>query len=228
MKRVLIPLCLFATACPAFAWDPLSAIDRAVQGQLNRQIHRGVAEVFHSIEIPGTGIRPTDADIRDVRPGEVVIYTTPTCGYCTQALAHLNRRNIPYLQKDVSANHQAQSELQALGGRGVPLTLMGTQTLTGFSTASFDAAYARFQADRARAATAPATGAVAFATGDVLVARIARVKLLNEAQPAARAVGELARNEEVIVLGEVRGRYLRVRSADAEGWADQTLLARPK
>jgi SH3-like domain-containing protein len=58
-------------------------------------------------------------------------------------------------------------------------------------------------------------------------ARIARVKLLSEAQPAARSVGQLARNEEVVYLGEAQGRYPRVRSADLEGWVDQALLGKP-
>lgn len=156
----------------------------------------------------------------------------PTCGYCKQALAHLDGRRIPYLQKDVSGNSQARSEWRALGGRGVPLTRMGTQKLTGFSASSFDSAYARFQTELARVQTAPdaagqASAEPGFASGDVLVARIARVKLLSEAQPVARAVGQLAKNEEVVFMGETQGRYLKVRAADAEGWADRTLLAKP-
>ena len=233
MNRLLVLLALAACApAPAFAWDPLSVLNNALQGQVNRQINRGVSEVFGSIETPSTGTRPDNADIRDARPDEVVIYTTPTCGYCKQALAHLDSRRIPYLQKDVSGNSQAQSELRALGGRGVPLTLMGTQKLIGFSAASFDTAYARFQTELAQSAASPKTAAgpsaSGFASGDVLVARIARVKLFAEAKPAARAVGQLARQEEVIFLGETQGRYLKVRGADAEGWADEALLAKPQ
>jgi glutaredoxin len=226
--------------------------NNAVQGQVNQQIRRGVNEAFRSITTPSAESRPAGVDIREARPGEVVIYTTPTCGYCKRALAHLQSRNIPFLEKDVSANAQAQSEWQALGGRGVPLALFGSQKLSGFAAASYDKAWAHFQTEQASAAQAGAgsTGAAragasqasiavqptavpagpavnGFAAGDVLVARIARVKLLAEAQPAARSVGQLAKNEEVIYLGEAQGRYLRVKGADLEGWAEQSLLGKP-
>jgi glutaredoxin len=186
--------------------------------------------------------QPAGVDIREARPGEVVIYTTPTCGYCTQALAHLKRRNIPYLQKDVSAHPEARAEWQALGGRGVPLALFGTQKLSGFSAASYDNAWARFQTEQAGAApagagqtspsaqppAAPAPAAASgLAAGDVLVARIARVRLLAEAGPQGKVLGQLGKQEEVIYLGEAQGRYLRVKGADAEGWAEQSLLGKP-
>jgi SH3-like domain-containing protein len=61
----------------------------------------------------------------------------------------------------------------------------------------------------------------------VRTCRIARVKLLAEARPQGKVLGQLARNEEVIYLGEAQGHYLRVRSADLEGWVDQALLAKP-
>lgn len=235
MKRLLLILAC-GTASPSFAWDPVSVFNNAVQGQVNQQIRRGVNEAFKSITIPSTGSRPAGVEIREARPGEVVIYTTPTCGYCTRALAHLKRRAIPHLEKDVSANPQARSEWQALGGRGVPLALFGSQKLSGFSTASYDSAWARFQAEQASAPAArqgaaaapvPAAAASGLAAGDVLVARIARVKLLAEAQPQGKVLGQLGKQEEVIYLGETDGRYLKVRSADLEGWADSALLGKP-
>lgn len=224
---------------PAMAWDPVSVLNSAVQGQVNQQIRRGVADVFRSIGTPSTESRPAGVDIRESRPGEVVIYTTPTCGYCTQARAHLKRRGIPYLEKDVSADTQSRSEFQSLGGRGVPLALFGTQKLTGFSAASYDNAWSRFQTEMAAtqsptaapvaapAAPAAALGAEGFAAGDLLIARIARVKLFAEPRPQGKVLGELGRQEEVIYLGEADGRYLRVKSADLEGWADRSLLGKP-
>ncbi|MDZ7595447.1 MAG: glutaredoxin domain-containing protein [Thiobacillus sp.] len=244
MKRLLVSFgwILLVLSPIAHAWDPVSVFNNAVQGQVNRQINRGVNEAFRSITTPSTSARPSDVDIREARPGEVVIYTTPTCGYCKRALAHMQSRKIPYLEKDVSANAQAQSEWQSLGGRGVPLALFGSQKLNGFAAASYDKAWARFQAEQASATpagavqtstsaqpTAVPSGPVAngFTPGDVLIARIARVKLLDDAQPQAKVLGQLAKHEEVIYLGETQGRYLRVKGADAEGWAEQSLLGKP-
>jgi glutaredoxin len=239
---VLLGLTVLAFAPSAFAWDPIAVLNNAVQGQVNQQINRGVASIFRSIETPSAGTRPAGAEIRDARPGEIVIYTTPTCGYCKQALAHLQKRGIPYLEKDVSSNAQAESEWRALGGRGVPLTIMGSRKLTGFSAVSFDQTYAQFQTEQASAATAasggtqpatkpagqPASQAVAaYGAGDLLSVRIARVKLLAEPQPASKAIGQLDKQEEVIYLGDAQGRYLKVKSAAAEGWVDQALVIKP-
>jgi glutaredoxin len=241
MKRLIIILACWVTT-PSFAWDPVSVFNNAVHGQVNRQINRGVAGVFRSIETPSASSRPANAEIRDARPGEIVLYGTPNCGYCKQARAHLQSRGIPYLEKDVSSNAQAESEWRALGGRGVPLTIMGSHKLTGFSAASFDKTYAQFQAEQVGAASAasgsaqpaakpagqPASQAVAaYGAGDLLSARIARVKLLAEPQPESKAIGQLDKQEEVIYLGEAQGRYLKVKSAATEGWVDQALVVKP-
>jgi SH3-like domain-containing protein len=61
----------------------------------------------------------------------------------------------------------------------------------------------------------------------VRASRIARVKLLAEARPQGKVLGQLGKQEEVIYLGETDGRFLRVKSADLEGWADQALLGKP-
>jgi glutaredoxin len=240
VKRLIVILAGCVVA-PSFAWDPASVFNNAVQGQVNRQIKRGVAGVFRSIENPSLDTRPADAEIRDARPGEVVLYATPNCGYCKLARAHMQRRGIAYLEKDVSSNAQAESEWRALGGRGVPLTIMGSHKLTGFSAASFDKTYARFQAEQA-GASSTASGAqtgvrppgqaasesvAAYSAGDLLFARIARVNLLAEPRPESKALGQLDKQEEVIYLGEAQGRYLKVRSAAFEGWVDQVLVTKP-
>lgn len=241
MKRLVMLILLCCVTTPGFAWDPFAVLNNAVQGQVNRQINRGVSEVFRSIETPSADVRPANAEIRDARPGEIVLYATPNCGYCKLARAHMQRRGIAYLEKDVSSNAQAESEWRALGGRGVPLTVMGSHKLTGFSAASFDKTYAWFQAEQASASSTAAdaqpgakpTGQVAspsvaaYSAGDLLSARIARVKLLAEPRPESSALGQLDKQEEVIYLGEAQGRYLKVRSAAFEGWVDQALIAKP-
>lgn len=40
-------------------------------------------------------------------------------------------------------------------------------------------------------------------------------------------LGQLGKQKEVVYLGERDGRYLKVRSADLEGWADEALLGKP-
>ena len=69
----------------------------------------------------------------------LVIYTTPTCGYCTAAKAHMGRRGIPYTERDVTTSESYQREFRQKGGRGVPLIVAGSQTLNGYSAESLDA-----------------------------------------------------------------------------------------
>jgi hypothetical protein len=109
MKRLLL-LLVFAPA--AHAWDPLSVLNGAVQGQVDQQIRRGVTEAFRSIATPSVGNRPAGVEIREARPGEVVLYTTPTCGYCIQARAYLGQRAIPFLE---SAELEGWADAALLG-----------------------------------------------------------------------------------------------------------------
>lgn len=68
----------------------------------------------------------------------LVIYTTPTCGYCTAAKAHMGRRGIPYIERDVTTSESYEREFRQKGGRGVPLIVAGSRTLSGYSAESLE------------------------------------------------------------------------------------------
>lgn len=249
MKR-LTALLAASLALPAHAWDPLSVLNNAVQGQVNQQIRRGVNEAFRSVTSPSAGV----ADLKvfgrvgaqGARPdgNNIVVYSAEWCPQCRNALAYLNEKQVQFVLRDIEREPAARAEFDELlrtrQARGVPMIFVGTETLNGWSATHFEAMRKRLEArqaaEQASAATADSAkasainapaSAQAFAAGDVLVARIARVKLLADAKPEARVLGQLARHEEVIALGEVQGRYVRVKSADTEGWAEHALLAKP-
>jgi glutaredoxin 3 len=70
---------------------------------------------------------------------EVVVYTTPTCGYCHQVKQYLAERGIPYREVDVAANSQAAAEMVNLSGqRGVPVVLIEGQVVVGFNRPRID------------------------------------------------------------------------------------------
>jgi glutaredoxin 3 len=70
---------------------------------------------------------------------EVVVYTTPTCGYCQQVKQYLAQREIPYREVDVAANAQAAAEMVNLSGqRGVPVVVVDGQVVVGFNRARID------------------------------------------------------------------------------------------
>jgi len=64
---------------------------------------------------------------------KVKVYTTTWCGYCKKAKAYLQARGTPFQEVDVERSAQGQSEFRALGGRGVPVILVGSQRMDGYS-----------------------------------------------------------------------------------------------
>jgi len=62
----------------------------------------------------------------------VIIYTTKTCGYCIKAKQHLAARRIPFKERDVEESPAARTEFSRLGGRGVPVILVGAARMDGY------------------------------------------------------------------------------------------------
>ena len=69
----------------------------------------------------------------------VVVYTTPTCGFCHQVRAYLHQRGVPFTEHDVSRDRQAAAEMVRLSGqRGVPVVLVDGQVVVGFNRPLID------------------------------------------------------------------------------------------
>ncbi|HWA11947.1 MAG TPA: glutaredoxin family protein [Burkholderiales bacterium] len=71
--------------------------------------------------------------------GGVKIYTTTWCGYCKQAKAYMQARGTRFQEIDVENSAQGQAEFRAIGGRGVPVILVGAQRMDGYSQGSLEA-----------------------------------------------------------------------------------------
>jgi glutaredoxin 3 len=70
---------------------------------------------------------------------EVIVYTTPTCGYCHQVKQYLSQRGVPYREVDVAADPQAASEMVRMSGqRGVPVIVIDGQVVIGFNRPRID------------------------------------------------------------------------------------------
>ena len=75
------------------------------------------------------------------RPASVVMYSAPWCGVCKRAAAYFKAQGISYTDKDIDASKAYADEFRRLGGRGVPLLLVGDKKMSGFSPKRFDALY---------------------------------------------------------------------------------------
>jgi glutaredoxin len=69
----------------------------------------------------------------------VRIYTTSWCGYCKKAKAQLAARRVPFDEIDVETSDSGQREFASLGGRGVPVILVGGQRMDGFDAGRLEA-----------------------------------------------------------------------------------------
>lgn len=73
----------------------------------------------------------------------VVMYATAWCQYCAQAREYFARSGIAYIEHDVEKSASANAEFRRLGGRGVPLIVVGREKMNGFSEQGFEDLLAR-------------------------------------------------------------------------------------
>ena len=82
----------------------------------------------------------------------VVLYSVPQCSSCDAARAHLEKRKIPFSEKNVDANRAAQDELRKRSGSlSVPTIVVGEKVMKGYIDSLLDgeldaAGYARAEA----------------------------------------------------------------------------------
>jgi glutaredoxin len=89
------------------------------------------ASVHNPASDPRTATAPASAK-------RVVMYTTASCPACVAAKTYLARRGVRYEERDVERSADAMKEFQSLGGRGVPLILVGNDRMVGFNPQRFE------------------------------------------------------------------------------------------
>lgn len=72
---------------------------------------------------------------------KVVMYSTKRCGYCKKARRYFKRNAIPFVEYDVETSQKGRRDYKRLGGRGVPIILVGERRMNGFSEAGFRQIY---------------------------------------------------------------------------------------
>ena len=94
-------------------------------------------------QLPADALPPRSAGKKAARSRRVVMYSAPWCGVCKRAAGYFRDKGIAFHEKDIDQSRQARREFEQLGGRGVPLILVGKRKLAGFSPASFEQLYSR-------------------------------------------------------------------------------------
>lgn len=68
----------------------------------------------------------------------VVMYSAAWCGVCRKAKRYLQAQGIPFQERDIDASRENRRRFEALGGKGVPLILVGEEKMRGFSEARLE------------------------------------------------------------------------------------------
>ena len=64
---------------------------------------------------------------------KVLVFTTPTCGYCSKAKRYLKSNGIKFREVDISRDPDAARDVQRMsGGTAVPVIRVGSQVVVGF------------------------------------------------------------------------------------------------
>lgn len=72
---------------------------------------------------------------------KVIMYSTSWCGYCKQARRYFQQQGIAFTEFDIEKDRGAKRRYDKLGGRGVPVILVGEKRMNGFSVQGFQRLY---------------------------------------------------------------------------------------
>jgi len=76
---------------------------------------------------------------RKTRQKRVILFTTPTCGFCKSAKLYLRQKNIRFKEVDVSRDAQAARDMQRRSRQsGVPVLDIGGRIVVGFDRPKID------------------------------------------------------------------------------------------
>ena len=76
---------------------------------------------------------------RTRRRRRVLVFTTPTCPWCTRAKSYLREQGVPFREVDVSKDAAAARDLvRRTGQMGVPVLEIDGRPVVGFDRAKVD------------------------------------------------------------------------------------------
>ncbi len=138
--------------------DPLKGLDRANLEELKAKGKTGSGTV-EPVSVPKTVITNSSEIVKAILRiddvisakqlhkaetfggggGKVVVYTTPTCSWCTKVKSYLRSKGVSFVEKDVSSDMLAAQEMYSLTGQmGTPVTKIKGEAVVGFDQDQLD------------------------------------------------------------------------------------------
>ncbi len=73
------------------------------------------------------------------RQPKVIIFSTPTCSFCTAAKRYFREKNVRFTDVDVSRDESAARDMMRRTGQmGVPVILINNRPIIGFDRPKID------------------------------------------------------------------------------------------
>jgi len=74
-------------------------------------------------------------DYAEAHGGQVILYATSWCAYCKKTRKLLEENYIPYYEYNIETSQEGRKQYDKLGGRGVPVLLIGGVVVNGYRPA---------------------------------------------------------------------------------------------
>ena len=103
---------------------------------VSENLPEGKMDVAQTVvgEETGKGTKDEEKKNFRVRPGEVTIYTTPTCPWCHRTKAWMRDKKIRYKEVDITTDKKGLEEMVRISGQtGVPVIVVGDEIIVGFN-----------------------------------------------------------------------------------------------
>lgn len=95
---------------------------------------------MNTYTVPEILTAPDSGSVWEPNP-RVIMYSASWCGICKQARQYFRANHIQFTEYDVEKSAKGGREFAKLGGRGVPVILVGKRRMNGFSRSAFESLY---------------------------------------------------------------------------------------
>lgn len=139
IAHCLLVLCLLSTAVLAeiYKWKDADGKVHYTDNALEKPEAEKITLQINSYEHVTISDADTASAPETKSSKHVTIYSTARCVYCKKAKQYFQANNIAYTDYDIEKDQAARQKYNELGGRGVPVILVGPKRMDGFSVESF-------------------------------------------------------------------------------------------
>ena len=146
MKNRIVKILAFVSLGPCLAVSTGAFADIYRWTDENGRVHLSDRDPGNqkaeSVEVKVNTYRSVSYDTSIFDTGrKVVMYSTSWCAYCKKAKRYFEDNGIAFTEYDIETSASAKARYDRLGATGVPVILVGTKRMNGFSEEGFKRIY---------------------------------------------------------------------------------------